>query len=75
MPACARNEKCALEGSFVGVRTDTLVAINRIDQGHLIRGKLEAKDIEVLGHTLARVRLGEHDDAVLQVPTNSNLGG
>ena len=72
-PSCWSRPRAASASSSEAARArsapssgwppDALTAVERVDRGHLVGGQLEAEDVEVLGHALARVRLREHDDA------------
>src|SRR6188472_459724 len=70
---------CARPGSvhLVGVRADPTAAVarvERIDRTHLRIRQGEVEDVEVLLEALAAHRLGEHDEALLQVPAQHDLG-
>ncbi len=61
---------------LVRVRTAAafLAQVEVGDCRHLVLGQFEAEYIEVLRNALRVSGLGEHYDAVLQVPTDDDLG-
>src|SRR6516165_6283892 len=63
-------------GEGIRVRSDAahLAPVERIDAGHFSRREREIEDVEVFPHSLLVVGLGKNCMAVLDMPTQHDLG-
>src|SRR5690349_135179 len=60
-------------GERLRVGADPVALVERADGAHLLVVELEAEDVEVLGDSLGRHRLRDHDVAELEVPADHHL--